>query len=162
MRALSLLLIMTGAGPTVCGAAGGPVQVNWTEFGNRVVGRRIAFQLPQGCDVEAKVVAVRPQSASITIRNGPDSVRCPKGPRDIPREAFTSVRVMGGGSAIRTGLAILGGIGGYALSVLATFAVKGDEWGVSGGHVVLWTTSAAAGAVGGYYLGKRLTRGNQS
>jgi hypothetical protein len=107
-----------------------PVQVDWNEFGKRVAGRRIALQLPQGCNVEAKVIEVRPEAAGIAIRNTSDSAACPRGRRDIPKEAFKTVRVMGRGSGARIGLAILCGLGGYTLSILATFAVKGDEFGV--------------------------------
>ena len=152
MRALSSLLLISIAGTTVCFGSAGTVQVDWTEFGHRAVGRRIAVQLPEGCEVQANVVRVEPGSVNVTVRSTSDPVRCPKGFRKIPREAFSTVRVIGGGSAIRTGFAILGGIGGFATSVLATFAVKGDEWGGGGGDVALWTTSATAGAVGGFCL----------
>ncbi|MBM3776512.1 MAG: hypothetical protein FJW37_15330 [Acidobacteria bacterium] len=68
------------------------------------------------------------------------------------------VAMVRGGSAARTALGILGGVAGYAVSIMGTFAVQGDEFGVGAGHVALWTASATAGAVGGYYLGRKLTR----
>ena len=128
----------------------------WAEFGRTVTGKRIAmvFSSP-ACDVEAMVIRVEPDGLTVQTTKTSDGANCPKGTRNVPRKDVRAIRMIGARRA-RVGLALLGAVGGYAATVAGSFA-KGDEFSVGGGHVVLFTAGAVGGAVGGYYLGKRLS-----
>lgn len=85
-----------------------------------------------------------------------DEVNCSKGPRMVARKDLRTVRLLGGHGA-RVGLAILGAVGGYAAAVAGTFA-RGDEFSVGAGQAALFGVTALGGAIGGYYLGKHISK----
>lgn len=74
----------------------------------------------------------------------------------VARKDLRTVRLLGGRGA-RVGLAILGAVGGYAAAVAGTFA-RGDEFSVGAGQAALFGVTALGGAIGGYYLGKHISK----
>ncbi len=96
------------------------------------------------------------EAAVLRIVKTSDAVNCPKGQRTVARKELRTVRLIGVRGA-RIGLAILGGVGGYAAVVAGPFARR-DEFAVGAGEAALFGASAVGGAVGGYYLGKHFSR----
>lgn len=139
-----------GGGPS-------PLQLRWSELDSVITGRKVAMVLPGGTHIEGKVLRVEPESLWLDISKTSDRVAQPKGERRIPRQSVSVLRYTEYRKIRRL-------IGTLALpaAVAAGMLAGGARDCYEGPCIILFPAigigSAAGGAVGGYYIGKRADR----
>ena len=151
----SLFLATLGLGLFRANASTGPAEVRWNELATLLVGHQVSVPLGGGVVVEGETLSVREEALMLDIRKTSDASRYPKGQTPIPRASITEVQIMEHRGA---GGRILGTVVGALVGMVA-----GGEMAVHGAHseaagVSIFTASAVACTVSGYYAGRSSDR----
>ncbi len=138
---------------------GGPTsfELRWSELDSVIADRRVALVLPGGTHIEGKVLRVVANGLWLDVVKTSDRATQPKGVHLIPRQ---SVSVLRSTEYRRIGRLI--GTLALPAAVAAGMLAAGTTDCYEGPCIVLFpvlgVTTAAGGAVGGYYIGKRFDK----
>ena len=151
--AVAGILLWTGAGAA---RAAAQLQLPWSELGAHVAKGKVALVLPDGTHIEGKVFSVEPEGLRLDVTKTSDRKLHPKGPRLIPRQSVSFLRVI----EYRHVARVVCALGAVAAAGLITAAGSRDLY--EGSVLIIVPAVGAAGAAGlgvaGYYAGKRLDR----
>ena len=143
---------------TLLPAASGPGQLElpWTELGAAIADAKIALVLPSGTHIQGKVLSVDADAIRLHVSKTSDKKDIAKGDREIPRQSVSFVQVTRyskvGRIACTLGLAAALGL---AVAVQDVDVYEGPAVAIV---PAVTAAGVAGGAVGGYYIGKRLDR----
>jgi hypothetical protein len=150
-RLLCIALLMVG------NCLGGDKQTKelaWAELGPAIASKKIQLVLPGGVEIQGNVLAVEAEALRLDVTKTSDKKAIRKGENSIPRQQVSIIRISRYSKRRRTiltpalpGLPVAG-----MIAALQAQSYSADPRIV----VPVGMGAVAAGAIGGYYLGKHL------
>ena len=130
-RSLGVLAVILTTNGTLLGSEPEKrLQVQWSELGKLIGGKKVALELAEGARVEGRVGKVEATSLTINVKKSSNPSAYPKGRTEIPSDAVSRVEVREAAKRLKqTGLTIVAALGACAggYLILATVGPRPDE-----------------------------------
>jgi len=130
------------------------IQLRWEELAGTVQGQKVQMVLPNGADVEGKVLAVEPQALQIKVSRASNTYE--KGVHSIPRSQVSVLRFQGRSGPWRALGTAIGAGGGAAAGIPLSGPIRNEGNEELSAQVAVGFI--AAGAAAGYFIGRSADR----
>lgn len=153
-RAIGLALLVWAC-PQPALAESKAIELKWGELRPILEGQRFQLVLPDGTAIKGEAVTVREDALVVDVMGTSNAKAFAKGSASIPRSSVTLIQVErrrgSWGRNLGTVVGVLSGVvlGGYVAAVATDSA---------GAGIPTFLGIAAAGTVGGYYIGKSIDK----
>ena len=150
-RARSLALLL--AAPLLADAAA-PMHVKWEGL-TVVVGKTVSIAMPGGAVIAGKTTGVESDALVVDVKKTSDRAAYPKGVVRVPRATLHRFEVQTKGKVGRSVATPMGFLVGFGAGLGAAIAIQGGILNNNNptGAAAAWIGLAAAGTVGGYFIG---------